>query len=198
MADTRNRIESLHLAFIIFILSLNSIVNSADLKFTKDQYFRIIDRNSFKSHKHNTFDKLNINEPLFTEFSAGGRESTSYQNIETGSKLSKLKSNFKDGEIIPYSPGQKSPPFSLWTLNGQVHFPSETLKNKSLFIHVFNPDSGFLECLWTSDEALSPIVSESKENVSFIFIPKTAGINDLYGSVWMQNRLKSVIQKVFM
>ncbi|KAJ8320330.1 hypothetical protein KUTeg_001917 [Tegillarca granosa] len=175
MVDTRNRSRCVLL--VIFILTLNFGVHSSDLRFIKHHYFRNINpyRPSFKSHKQNNLDKVNINAPLVTEFTTGRRDGI----FKTESNLNKVKSNLKDGEVISYSPGQKSPPFSLWTLNGQIHFPSDTFTNKSLFIHVFNPNSGFLECLWTSDEALTPIINESKENVSFIFIPKTAGINEL-------------------
>ena len=103
-------------------------------------------------------------------------------------------SGIMDGEVTLYEPGQPAPNFEIWGLKGKVAFPSALFENKSIIIHMFDPASAFLECLWTSDEALSPLLETSNNSV-LIFIPKSAEVYQKYGAVWMHNRTTEIIAR---
>lgn len=117
------------------------------------------------------------------------------RNLEFFKRKSR-KSVLNDGEIIYYKPGDKAPPFTIWDLNKTLVYPSQTFENSSILVHVFDPNSGFLKCMWTSNEGLKPIVKSTVLNAThFIFIPKSAGIQDIYGAVWMRDRIVEAIRR---
>ncbi|XP_069122333.1 uncharacterized protein [Argopecten irradians] len=118
-------------------------------------------------------------------------------DLHTDKKYSSVsRPPLKDGEIIAYTPGSIAPQFSIWGLDGKLVYPSEMFLNSSIIIHVFDPSSGFLESMWTSDEGLKPIVtSEVLNSTHFIFIPKSAEIHDLYGALWMRDRIHQTMKK---
>ncbi|KAK3106688.1 hypothetical protein FSP39_025233 [Pinctada imbricata] len=140
-----------------------------------DFHRRFIDKGRQNLQKQNSvFRKNNIgNKNLGNDFRTNG--------------------GLKDGEVVVYEPGQPALSFDIWELNGKLEFPENPIfLNKSVIMHVFDPDSAFLECLWTSDEGLSPLFEDVSKNTVYIFVPKRADVNDKYGAVWMQNRLKAL------
>lgn len=101
----------------------------------------------------------------------------------------------KDGEVTEFNPGEPAFPFHIWDIDKKIVFPSKQFTNTSVLIHVFDPESGFLECMWNSDNALKSLATYALNKTNFIFIPKRASLNETYGALWMKNRILSVIKK---
>ncbi|XP_060069722.1 uncharacterized protein LOC132549769 isoform X2 [Ylistrum balloti] len=139
------------------------------------------------------------NRPLNTSsWSATlGKENLVYYNSNSR-HLGEQKTALTDGEIVNYKPDSPTPPFIIWGLDGKVVYPSQSFANSSIIIHVFDPQSGFLECMWTSDEGLQPIVKTSLLNSThFIFIPKSAEMQEVYGALWMSDRIHHTLLRHF-
>ena len=103
-----------------------------------------------------------------------------------------------DGEVITYNPGDRAPAFSVYTLGGKYIFPKEFSRNRSLIMHLFDPNSAFLECLWMSDDALEPLLVKANfSDTEFLFVSKSARYNQLFGAQWMKERLESIYRKKY-
>ncbi|XP_021351177.1 uncharacterized protein LOC110448965 [Mizuhopecten yessoensis] len=127
--------------------------------------------------------------PISTWSATVGKANLAFYKANSKHLGSKTRT-LNDGEIIDYKPGTPASPFIIWGLYGKVVYPSQTFANSSMIVHVFDPQSGFLECMWTSDEGLKPIVNFTALNsIHFVFIPKSAGIHDVYGAMWMRDRI---------
>lgn len=113
-------------------------------------------------------------------------------NIAHFSKISgKL---LKDGEVT-YNPGDRAPAFSLITLDGVLEFPSEDLSNKSLMFHVYDPRVGFMDCLWSSFEALVIPLSKLPNNTHVIFLSDVALKDGLSTAMWMKQQIIQGVQR---
>lgn len=100
-----------------------------------------------------------------------------------------------DGEVITYNPEDAALAFSINTLAGKYIY-SKSIKNTSIIIHLFDTNSAFLECLWSSDEALKPLFSlVNLNNTDVIFIAKSAHYNEEFGALWMKKRLEAVYRR---
>ena len=117
------------------------------------------------------------------------------KNLEFQNKHAGAVTLFGDGEVITYNPKDPAPDFALYTLNGKYVY-SQATRNHSIIIHVFDTNSAFLECLWSSDDALKPILHpEYFNNTEIIFISKSAHYDEEYGALWMKNRLDTLYRK---
>ncbi|XP_076093199.1 uncharacterized protein LOC143064328 [Mytilus galloprovincialis] len=158
------------------------------------------------------YGKKTVHDPVIEklkfsyEFDASEFVSKKYNNIirprniisfknTIGRKNLNTKNVLKDGEVIQFNPGNTAPSFTIWGLDQKVVFPCLNCKNYSIIIHVFDPNSGFLESMWNTDSSLSPLADESINNTHFIFVPKTATLNETYGALWMKSRIKTVLNK---
>ncbi|KAK3609886.1 hypothetical protein CHS0354_015079 [Potamilus streckersoni] len=101
-----------------------------------------------------------------------------------------------DGEVINYKPGDVAEPFIIYTLNGILNYSSQSYKNTSFIFHVFDPNSGFLENMWTSDDGIEPLFNYGSPVNNYVFIPKSAHVNEKYGAIWMKQRVIEVLKEL--
>lgn len=101
-------------------------------------------------------------------------------------------STINDQEVIAYKPGDAAASFVLYTLRGKLEFPLGPLDNTSALFTVYNNQSGFLETLWNSNEALRSLTSDKTPDVNYVIIP--ADDADPVGEAkWLQSRVRSQV-----
>ena len=114
-----------------------------------------------------------------------------------GSNLNTRRKNYRltDGDVVSFNPDAKCPPFDLLTVTGKFSYPGN-VGDHSLLIHLFDPNSGFLESLWSSEGSLHGLLSpNATSNTKYLFIPLLADANDKYGALWMRDRILSLAKK---
>ena len=86
-------------------------------------------------------------------------------------------------------PGSKAPKFHIWTLNhGLVTYPSLLLPDTvPIGFHAFTNRSGFLECMWSSNQSLVDFVNTSPTSGRYVFMSFDSNASEIV--LWMQKRL---------
>ncbi len=75
------------------------------------------------------------------------------------------------GEFVP---GQKVNPFQLPTLKGVLKYPGPVINETTpVLINSYKPYSGFLDCLWTSNQSVTDLLLHSPNNTHYIFTSDT-------------------------
>ncbi|KAJ8290645.1 hypothetical protein GJAV_G00015780 [Gymnothorax javanicus] len=98
--------------------------------------------------------------------------------------------NLKSISNSGFEPGDVAPAFQVKTLNGEFVYPPPSGVNVSLVIHAFTNNSAFLECLWTSEAALTDLVQHLPESCHVLFLTfDDAAARD---ALWMQEQIQRV------
>ncbi|KAL3836195.1 hypothetical protein ACJMK2_021637 [Sinanodonta woodiana] len=193
------------LCFMLPFLLKTTLTNTYVQKFEQinDAKSKDLDANTFRS-------RYMYNHEIF--YSAGKGNSLSRMPVTLRKKVADMNLGFNvmnrshsklintervgDGEVIDYKPGDAAEPFVIYTLDGILNFSSQSYKNTSFIFHVFDPNSGFLESMWTSDDGIEPLFNYGSPVNNYVFIPKSAHVNEKYGAIWMKQRVMQVFEQL--
>lgn len=168
------------LTFLVLFYSGYNCLQFDENRLTKQNYINV-----YKSQ----LQRKEINDNI------SWRKNLADKNLEFQNKHAAVVTLFGDGEVITYNPKDQAPDFALYTLSGKYVY-SQATRNHSIVILVFDTNSAFLECLWSSDDALKPLLHpEHLNNTEIIFISKSAHYDEEYGALWMKNRLDTLYRK---
>lgn len=86
-------------------------------------------------------------------------------------------------------PGDPADSFSVPTLDGEFSWePGKLEPASSLFIHAFTNKSGFLECLWSSEESLKSLVVDLPDSAELLVLSlDDSAVTD---ALWMQEQVQ--------
>uniref|UniRef100_A0A3B4H0H0 Uncharacterized LOC102206249 n=1 Tax=Pundamilia nyererei TaxID=303518 RepID=A0A3B4H0H0_9CICH len=83
-------------------------------------------------------------------------------------------------------PGDPADAFKVPTLDGEFSFQPDALRGP-LVIHAFTNNSGFLECLWSSESSLKSLVEELPNSTQVLFLSlDDSVVNDV---LWMREQV---------
>ncbi|XP_033729101.1 LOW QUALITY PROTEIN: uncharacterized protein LOC117318180 [Pecten maximus] len=185
-----------NISFLYFVI-VSMCVSVTSLNISKQQYTNLRIFDTFRvprtQAKAGKFPPSHVNSWSV----AVGNANLGYDN--PGPLSGAQKTTLNDGEIVEYTPGSQAPHFTIWGINGKVVYPSKMFSNSPIIVHVFDPYSGFVECMWTSKEGLKPLVTSGVLNSThFIFVPKSAEMHELYGASWMRDRIRQTLRNIGM
>lgn len=86
-------------------------------------------------------------------------------------------------------PGDLAEPFTVHTLDGDFSY-TPGARRGALLVHAFSNKSGFLECLWSSQESLSSLVRDLPDSARVLFLSQDdSAVTD---ALWMRDQLQQV------
>ena len=158
-------------------------------------------------HMHNkvTVQKTSTDNVFSQINTVKHKQSVATANLQYFSELTEgknvMKVHLKDDPYTEYIPGYKVPDFSLPTLDGEfIYSSSNRVEGRwgsgpgPVLFSVYNPYSGFQQCLWNCSGSLEDLVSHSPGNTRYVFI--STGPDAFNDALWMKARFSVVVSKL--